>query len=43
MISKIDISNIIYQQLNYLLYFPSYIQKQLIVFLIQQTKLIDNM
>ena len=38
-----DINNIIYQQLNHLLYFPSCIQKKFIVFLIQQTKLIDNM
>jgi hypothetical protein len=43
MTPEIDISNIIYQQLNHLPYFPSYIQKNLIVFLIQQTKLIDNM
>ena len=43
MISKIDINNITYQQLNQLPYFTSYIHKNLIVFMIQQTKLIDNM
>ena len=37
------LSNIVYPQLNHLLYFPNYIQKKLTVFLIQQTKLIDNM
>ena len=43
MTPEIDISNIIYQQPSHLLYFPSYIRKKMIVFLIQQTKLIDNM